>query len=401
LVEAKEAGMSKLTHQEKKQIVRLMEEGWSKSGIATQMGISRVSVYKWLNRYIDEGPQALEIQRSSAPLNPTKKIDRRVRRKILKLAVRQPLRGPKWYSQHLRLSISRTSIHKVLSKAGLGKRQDRLERVLTSENSLFLINSNTVQSRYALSNCFTQKRAFCETPDQDFFYIQRKVPIMGSSRHYTLILIVDRFDFTAQIIIDNRAFWDFHQNRSLMKVLGEQGLPSLTGYKDMARILVWTRLLKEPRTSLPAKVTLPYTNDDLKRYYARFPEQTASLNVNVNLSLRSTICSLPWMNNLLAALKSLVIEPLYTELSEKPRHGEGLRLFTCTESAVKFLKDYHNKPIDFYPFFGASPRIYRNFDKSIHSEKKRVGSVHQLLSLSDKTKPAPIPPTMDEVLNLI
>jgi transposase InsO family protein len=104
-------------------VERVLVEGWPPAHAAAMAGVSRPTVYKWLNRYRYEGLAGLE-DRSSRPRRCPHRTPVAVEAQVV--ALRQSWRkGP-----HLmagRLGLAPSTIHAVLARRGLS-RLSRLDR---------------------------------------------------------------------------------------------------------------------------------------------------------------------------------------------------------------------------------------------------------------------------------
>jgi hypothetical protein len=101
-------------------IVRRIEQGHSKSEIAKQLGVSRPTVHKWWNRYLDEGLDGLQ-DRSSQPHGSPRRLSRDTVRRIV-VARLLHFAGPIALSGVLDLPAS--TIGLVLRREGLPRLSD-------------------------------------------------------------------------------------------------------------------------------------------------------------------------------------------------------------------------------------------------------------------------------------
>ena len=101
-------------------IVRRIEAGHSKAEIAKQLGVSRPTVHKWWNRYLDEGLDGLQ-DRSSQPHGSPRRLSRDTVRKIVTARLLH-FAGPIALSGVLDLPAS--TIGLVLRREGLPRLSD-------------------------------------------------------------------------------------------------------------------------------------------------------------------------------------------------------------------------------------------------------------------------------------
>lgn len=96
---------------------RVIEEGWPPAHAAAMAGVSRPTVYKWLDRYRSEGVAGLK-DRSSRPRRCPRRTAPEVEAAVLALRA-QLRRGP----HHLagRLAMAPSTVHAVLARHGQGR----------------------------------------------------------------------------------------------------------------------------------------------------------------------------------------------------------------------------------------------------------------------------------------
>lgn len=96
---------------------RVLREGWPPAQAAAMAGVSRATVYKWLQRYRQEGAVGLQDRSSRPHTNPRALAAHRVRR-IVRARLRLK-RGPHRLARPLRLA--RSTIYAVLRRSGLNR----------------------------------------------------------------------------------------------------------------------------------------------------------------------------------------------------------------------------------------------------------------------------------------
>ena len=69
-------------------VKRVIVDGWPTATVAEQLGISRVTAYKWVRRYRAEGLPGLE-DRSSRPLRSPHRLPDEVAAAIVRVRVRR------------------------------------------------------------------------------------------------------------------------------------------------------------------------------------------------------------------------------------------------------------------------------------------------------------------------
>jgi transposase InsO family protein len=114
---------ARLTIHTRGQIVELHRDGYAPAWIAEVMGVSRATVYKWLNRFENEGEAGL-ADRSSRPHLSHRKLTAR------QIAAVCRLRQKRAWGPHrigAALCIARSTVYFVLRRVGL-HRLDRLHR---------------------------------------------------------------------------------------------------------------------------------------------------------------------------------------------------------------------------------------------------------------------------------
>lgn len=101
-------------------VERVLEHGWSVMAAAQAAGVSRTTVYRWINRFQAEGVPGL-LDRSSAPRRRPHALPRREIDRILR-ARRRHKRGPHRLVEHL--GRARSTIYDVLRREGMSRLRD-------------------------------------------------------------------------------------------------------------------------------------------------------------------------------------------------------------------------------------------------------------------------------------
>lgn len=107
--------LARTTPLSRTQIVELVEAGHPVSSVARRFGISRQTVYKWLDRYAQGGPEGLHDRRPIAAHFPSK-IRPALERQIARL--RRSRRLLAWQIARA-LKLARSTVIKVLKRIGL------------------------------------------------------------------------------------------------------------------------------------------------------------------------------------------------------------------------------------------------------------------------------------------
>ena len=115
---------ARLTPRTRLELVQQVEAGWPQAEVARQFRVARATVTKWLRRYQDGGPAALE-ERSSVPHHHPRTTPASTVRRICAVR-RQTGWGP--HRIGWKLGIPRQTVYRVLRRAGL-ERLDRMHRV--------------------------------------------------------------------------------------------------------------------------------------------------------------------------------------------------------------------------------------------------------------------------------
>jgi transposase InsO family protein len=99
---------------------RILEEGRPPAQVATELGVSRATAYKWLRRYEAEGEDGL-LDRSSRPHRSPRRLAPETEAAILRARVRRRF-GPHRLAPLL--GLPRSTIGKVLVRAGYARLRD-------------------------------------------------------------------------------------------------------------------------------------------------------------------------------------------------------------------------------------------------------------------------------------
>lgn len=96
---------------------RVIRDGWTVATTAEAAGVSRATVYKWLRRWRDEGPDGL-LDRTSRPHSCPRRLSPTVEARIL-LARRRRRWGPHQLAYYL--GVPRSTAYKVLVRHGVNR----------------------------------------------------------------------------------------------------------------------------------------------------------------------------------------------------------------------------------------------------------------------------------------
>jgi transposase InsO family protein len=107
---------AKLTPLGRAELVRRIEAGATPRAVATALGVSRRTVFKWLKRFRQEGEQGLQ-DRSSRPRRTQTKLSQS------QIAQVELLRRQRWTGEQIALEsgISRSTVFRTLHKLGLNR----------------------------------------------------------------------------------------------------------------------------------------------------------------------------------------------------------------------------------------------------------------------------------------
>ncbi len=101
-------------------VQRVLDLNWSPAAAADGMGVSRATVYKWIRRYLDEGPDGLEDRSSRPRRSPNALREQQVKR-ILKTR-RRDKTGP--HQLGPKLGHPRSTVYAVLRRHGMSRLHD-------------------------------------------------------------------------------------------------------------------------------------------------------------------------------------------------------------------------------------------------------------------------------------
>ena len=101
-----------------------------------EAGISRTLFYRWRERFERYGPDGLHPRRRAARAGRPPLITPHIERLVLGLALAWPTWGCGRLSSHLgremRVTLAPSSVQRILRRAGLGRRRDRLGLLSTT-----------------------------------------------------------------------------------------------------------------------------------------------------------------------------------------------------------------------------------------------------------------------------
>jgi len=109
-----------------KMVEMALEFGVSKA--ARMFGCSRVTIYKWLRRYQQNGLEGLQ-EASRAPHHHPRKISPELEERILAIRREKPFLGPRRIKSEYGLPCSESTIYRVLKRHGMTRPRKRKHRV--------------------------------------------------------------------------------------------------------------------------------------------------------------------------------------------------------------------------------------------------------------------------------
>ncbi len=119
-------------------VMGVIREGFTITEVAQKFGVSRQSVYTWMQRYQRESLEGL-AERSSRPKTSPAQTDGRVEARILELRRQHP----SWGSVHLRWKLERegviplpseSSVYRALKRSGLIEEKSRRKKLPHSKS---------------------------------------------------------------------------------------------------------------------------------------------------------------------------------------------------------------------------------------------------------------------------
>jgi transposase InsO family protein len=169
-------------------IVRVFKQNAPFNSVCQDFGISPKTGYKWLNRFIEEGIDGLE-DRSRRPHRHSSQLTEDVICRLIKLKTAHMNWGPKkiadLYAKQYGNGPSRSSVHRVLKKAGLVTRKRR-QLVNPSQRLVHRFEAKFPNDIWTVDFkgwWYTQDRQRCEplTVRDDFSrYVLTAVPLKNS-----------------------------------------------------------------------------------------------------------------------------------------------------------------------------------------------------------------------------
>jgi putative transposase len=241
---------------------------WSISELALEYGVSRKTVYKWVDRYKCGGSEALEDRSRAAHVHPNQ-VSAEVERRVLELKAARPLWGaPKLRTKLLQalgndLCPAESTISAILQRNGLSRIVRRRRRATPSESPL--------------SHCQTANEVWCadfkgwfETKDG-----RRCTPLTISDGHSRYLLkcqgLADHTGFVAVQPVFIQTFREFGLPQAIRT---DNGPPFATlALGGLSALSVWwIRLGIRPERIEPG---CPQQNGRHERMHRTLNEATA------------------------------------------------------------------------------------------------------------------------------
>ncbi|MBT4419747.1 MAG: helix-turn-helix domain-containing protein [Candidatus Marinimicrobia bacterium] len=394
--------MAKLTVHQREQLICMLEDGVSKSDVALELEISRVTVDKWLHRYVDEGPTCLDVERSSAPHDPTRKLTSAIKRRILSRAMRNPDCGLQSYSKSCDEQLSTTSIHQFLKTSGLNTTQKRINRVI---RGLYKINDQSLliglepEQQRILVACFKNRSWMANKPGKNYIFLRIPFPIRFFRRKYYIIFIFDTFDFTVRAVIDERAFFDPDQRQTLNKTIAQNDIDFIGNNRDAATILVWYSQLLKGKPQDAIHIFLSTLKMPQRGTFRLLEHKLESFPISLSYTTSTEIKFLPWIKHFLAQLDTFRAATLDEKLYQVRERRHSIRLNICSSYLSMFLKTYNQTAHPYFPFFGLSPNTFRYSEKPTPHTCKIVATMFDLIMTRDRTFPNQGYPSMDQIMD--
>ena len=380
--------MPKLSMYDRRKIAVMVDQGSNKTEIANALGVSRPTVYKWWQLYLDQGEDIFEAERTSKPHNSPQKIDPKLLRKIVQLAWRHPENGLEWYWEKIGKSTSKTTIHNTLNPLGLGSKRKRLGNVLAakikSQNALEYL-TRTIEQLPLFLSCYNHRDQFAEKPQTEFICIEMTQRLRLSNRYYRFLFMIDTYDMSAKVVVNDASFFNEYHYLELQTVLGQNNLQTFIGHHWLPEILTWHKFLRNQDMSLNF-IKFSYIEDEFPGHFSTLTKQLEPLSIPVAVESRGTMHAAPWLRSFIDQVKNFQKDTLNKKLFFDRYERRDIRLMRCTNLLEDFLRQYNSKAIDIYPFLGESPTTYRKTAVNLIQNPQYVGTVDQLRRTSDKSQ---------------
>ncbi len=392
--------MSKLSMYDRRKIAMMADQGLQRTKIASSLGVSRPTVYKWLKAYWEEGESVFDSEKSSKPHNSPQKLDQRLWRRIVLLAWRHPDKGLQWYAENTGNRTSTTTIHNILKQLGLGSKNVRLELVL--RGNIKSLNTLTRMSKMfsdfpQLLNCYSQRGRYADERSTEYICIEMSQRLRYSSRKYHFLFLIDTYDMTIKVVINDTRFFSAYHHLELQTVLEQNNLSSFYGHRLLPEILTWNKFLKEE--SGPIKfIQFSFVEDEYPKHYSTLAQHLEPLSIPVSVESRKTVHAIPWIRSFIDRFKAFQQEVLNKKLFYDRYERRDVRLKRCTNLLDEFLDEYNNKPIDLYPFFGESPNSFGKSELEKRIIRQNFSTVEQLRKSRDKSQPLINRPSLESIL---
>jgi len=281
---------------DKENAVKRVLAGEKITKVCDDVGMSRGSLYTWLERYKSDGIEGL-LPQSRRPKSNPNSLDEDNVFVIRDTALDNPeknIRSLKLILKNKGYQFSISTIHKYLKRINISTREERRDRLLMwsemeGENYL---GPQRIEGLEALSSHFAERKFIAEKSGQSYYVFIEN--LQTGSQPYTEIRVwyfFDLFSFQVTAIIEDHNEWDDESSDHYKKFIESAGIRDDHVGSYCSPIFVWWKAYGDNQDSAPIHLNLNST-DFFTVSQKSLSKQLASTNIRLKFS--KTGSTLPW-----------------------------------------------------------------------------------------------------------
>lgn len=337
----------KLTPDERRELVALIESGSPKKAVCKKFVISRPTLDKWLKRYYADGVKGLEDS-ASTPKSSPNRTPQDIKEKIIRLSMEFPDLGAGSLAKKLSKLDFRISAPTVQSILTQNDRRTQWDRFLSNldeyKNEPNTLSDDTLKRMESISKNFKYRSLFTKKPGQHVFLWPESGHVTGSNKKIPLFIFLDMCGLFIHV---------YYPQNSLKRIRTGH-MPNKIGSHRLTDPII--RVIENIYKTLGLKIK-ELAFDSLAPISGQILQQELQdYNVKITSLAESDFYELPFINNVRSVIRSKLKKPL------KNIYFRGSQLKTEIEilELIQLFHNNYNKEsiISEYPNLGMSPYDY-------------------------------------------
>lgn len=357
----------RLSTEQRRELVDLIENGITKSAACKKLGISRPIGYKWLQRFYDDGYDGLE-DHSSAPKSSPNKIPQEIKERVLKTSMAFPDLGAGSLVQKLSeldIKITAPTIQSILTKSNRRTQWDRFRQNLNVyKKEPTTLSDDTLKRMERISRNFKYRSLFTQKPGQRVFLWTESGHVTGSGKHIPLFIFLDMCGLFVHVFYPQNILKRRRSTRAVSDKIGYHPLTDST-----VKVLENTYKILGLQIEELTFCSLASSSKDFLQ------QELLDYNVKVTFLPKSDFYQLPFINNVRSIIRSRLKKPLRNILFK----GKPILTEIQILELIQIFHENFNKEsvIAEYPNLGVTPYDYLTLFKD-------QNIINQIINITNK-----------------